>query len=81
MGDTSKIRTARDYPCTPTHMAIEYSTKMISRMKGRKKLLIFITDGQPEYMKGYTLLPTQTVVKMSINAMGKGKLCSYVHKN
>ena len=72
MGDTSKIRTASDYPCTPTHMAIDYSTKMISRMKGRKKLLIFITDGSPEYMKNLTFIPPETLVKMSSNAMMKG---------
>ena len=70
--DTRNIRTTREYPTTPTHMAIEYSTKMMKRMKGRRKLLIFITDGQPEYMKGGTLLPTQTLVKMCVNAMIKG---------
>lgn len=72
MEDTRNIRTTREYSTTPTHMAIEYSTKMMKRMKGRKKLLIFITDGQPEYMKGGTLLPTETLVKMSINAMTRG---------
>ena len=70
--DTRKIHTNVKYPTTPTHMAIEYSTKMMKRMKGRTKLLIFITDGQPEYMKGGTLLPTQTLVKMCVNAMIKG---------
>jgi len=70
--DTKKIHTSVKYPTTPTHMAIEYSTKMMKRMKGRTKLLIFITDGQPEYMKGGTLLPTQTLVKMCVNAMIKG---------
>jgi len=79
MGDTSKIRTARDYPCTPTHMAIEYSTKMISRMKGRKKLLIFITDGSPEYMKNLVFIPSETLVKMGSNAMIKGlRRCSSI---
>ena len=79
MGDTSKIRTARDYPCTPTHMAIEYSTKMISRMKGRKKLLIFITDGSPEYMKNLMFIPSETLVKMGSNAMIKGlRRCSSI---
>ena len=72
MEDTRKIRVASEYPTTPTHMAIEYSTKMMKRMKGRKKLLIFITDGQPEYMKNGILMPTQTLIKMSANAMVKG---------
>jgi len=72
MEDTRTIRTSSEYPTTPTHMAIEYSTKMMKRMKGRKKLLVFITDGQPEYMKNGMLMPTQTLVKMSANAMIKG---------
>jgi len=72
MEDTRKIRTAGDYPTTPTHMAIEYSTKMIKRMKGRKKLLIFITDGSPEYMKNGMFIPPATLVKMSSNAMMRG---------
>ena len=70
--DTRNIHTTCEYPTTPTHMAIEYSTKMMKRMKGRKKLLVFITDGQPEYMKNGMLMPTQTLVKMSANAMIKG---------
>jgi len=72
MEDTRNIRTTREYPTTPTHMAIEYSTKMIKGMKGRRKLIIFITDGYPEYMKGGTLLPTQTLVKMSRQSMVRG---------
>ena len=72
MEDTRKIRIARDYPTTPTHMAIEYSTKMIKRMKGRKKLLIFITDGSPEYMKNGMFIPSTTLVKMGNNAMMRG---------
>jgi hypothetical protein len=70
--DTRNIRQTPEYPTTPTHMAIEYSTKMMKRMKGRKKLLIFITDGKPEHVKNGMTLPTQTVVKMSANAMVKG---------
>ena len=70
--DTRNIHTTCEYPTTPTHMAIEYSTKMMKRMKGRRKLLMFITDGCPEYMKGGTLLPTQTLVKMSRQSMVRG---------
>ena len=70
--DTRNIRQTLEYPTTPTHMAIEYSTKMMKRMKGRRKLLIFITDGRPEHMKNGMMFPTQTIVKMSINAMVKG---------
>ena len=79
MNDTNKIRITRDYPTTPTHMAIDYSTKMIKRMKGRKKLLIFITDGSPEYLKDGTFIPPQTLVKMGSNAMIKGlRICNNI---
>jgi hypothetical protein len=72
MEGTRKIRTTYEYPTTPTHMAIEYSTKMMKRMKGRRKLLIFITDGQPEYMKNGMQMPTNILTKMGANAMVKG---------
>ena len=70
--ETSKIRIASGYPTTPTHLAIDYSTKMIKRMKGRKKLLIFITDGQPEYVKNGMFLPPEMLVKMCSNSMTRG---------
>ena len=77
--ETSKIRIASGYPTTPTHLAIDYSTKMIKRMKGRKKLLIFITDGSPEYMKNLVFIPSETLVKMGSNAMIKGlRRCSSI---
>ena len=72
MEDTRYVRTVGDYPTTPTHMAIDYSTKIMKRMKGRRKLLIFITDGQPEYMNQGTLIPTNTLVQMSKHAMVRG---------
>ena len=72
MEDTWNICTTGDYPTTPTHLAIDYSTKMIKGMRGRKKLIIFITDGQPEYMKNATFIPTQTLVKMGRNSMVRG---------
>jgi hypothetical protein len=72
MEDTWNICTTGDYPTTPTHLAIDYSTKMIKGMRGRRKLIIFITDGHPEYMKNATFIPTQTLVKMGRNSMVRG---------
>jgi hypothetical protein len=37
------------YMLTPTHMGLEYSAKMLKKMKGNKKMLIMITDGKPNY--------------------------------
>ena len=49
--DCKYIVTENDGRCsfTPTHLALDYSSKQISKMKGRKKILILITDGNPEY--------------------------------
>jgi hypothetical protein len=35
-------------------MGLEYSAKMLKKMKGNKKMMIMITDGQPNYyISGY----------------------------
>jgi hypothetical protein len=47
--DVKKITVHNSYNYTPTHMAIEYSNKMLKGMKGRKKLLLILTDGVPNY--------------------------------
>ena len=41
----------RKYFATPTHSGLEYSRKQLESMRGKKKLLIFITDGLPNYMQ------------------------------
>jgi hypothetical protein len=42
------------YAVTPTHMGLEYSAKMLKKMKGNKKMMIMITDGMPNYyISGY----------------------------
>jgi hypothetical protein len=44
------------YFSTPTHMGLEYSGRMLKKMKGEKKLLILITDGYPNHYKNKTNL-------------------------
>jgi hypothetical protein len=44
------------YFSTPTHMGLEYSGRMLKKMKGEKKLLILITDGYPNHFKNNTNL-------------------------
>jgi hypothetical protein len=59
MNDVKKItvRTKeRGYFSTPTHMGLEYSGRMLKKMKGEKKLLILITDGVPNHFKNNTNL-------------------------
>ncbi len=59
MNDVKKI-TVRcvegGYFSTPTHMGLEYSGRMLKKMKGEKKLLILITDGFPNHFKNKTNL-------------------------
>ena len=47
--DIKKISTVKQYFATPTHMGIEYSRRMLKEMKGKKKLMIMLTDGSPNY--------------------------------
>ena len=49
--DVKKLTVDDHYYLTPTHMGLEYSMRMLKKMKGERKLLIMVTDGKPEYMK------------------------------
>jgi hypothetical protein len=49
--DCRFIDISEQYPYTPTHMALEYSARMLKELRGKKKLLIIITDGYPNYNK------------------------------
>jgi len=71
--DTKNIYAMEEYPLTPTHLAIDYSTRLLKIMKGRRKLLILITDGEPQYMKNGMFHPVQTLVKMCRNSMIRGQ--------
>ena len=46
-----------NFNLTPLHMGLEYSMKMLKEMRGTNKLLILITDGQPNYYKNHNLVP------------------------
>lgn len=63
INDIQKIQTVNSWGSTPTHLALEYSAQQISKMRGRKKLLIMITDGMPEYyIRGYHV-PHKQLIK------------------
>ena len=70
--ETNKIQITKRYQLTPTHLAIAYSTETIKRMNGRKKLLIFITDGKPQYRDKGSNVPDKTLIKMSKKALSRG---------
>jgi uncharacterized protein YegL len=47
---------------TPTHLALDYSARQVKKMKGRKKLVIMLTDGLPNYSNNnYKMSRTQNM--------------------
>lgn len=73
--DCKYIVTENDGRCsfTPTHLALDYSSKQISKMKGRKKILILITDGNPEYSNNQYKLKRNILSVMCKKAFLKAK--------
>ena len=69
--DLSKIGDAREYMFTPTHEALIFSAKQLRGQEGRKKLMIMITDGVPQYYKNQFEIPTGTLHKMCKTALKK----------
>jgi len=50
--DCKNIVEDRENFFTPTHLALKYCGERLNKMSGRKKMLIFMSDGYPEYHKG-----------------------------
>ena len=69
--ECSKINTHDSYMFTPTHEALIHSAKQLRGRKGRKKLLIMITDGVPQYYKNNIDTPTGVLIKMNKKALKK----------
>ncbi len=66
MNDVKKISTksiGSNYYSTPTHMAFEYSSKMLKEMKHERKLLIIITDGCPNHFTNEYHIPWGAYLK------------------
>ena len=55
--DVKQISVRSNFNLTPLHMGLEYSIKMLKEMRGTNKLLILITDGEPNYYKNHNLVP------------------------
>jgi len=53
------------FALTPTHLALDYASRILKTMSGRKKLLILITDGQPQYQSWNYNISTKTLLKMN----------------
>jgi len=70
--DTNKMYVTRSFCLTPTHIALKHSVNIMKRMKGRKKLLIVITDGYPRYYYKRKRVMTNILVKMTRKAFLRG---------
>jgi len=70
--DTNKMYVTRSFCLTPTHIAIKHSVSIMKGMKGRKKLLIIITDGYPRYYHKRKRVMTNILVKMTRKAFLRG---------
>ena len=71
--DCNRISVWNDSGCgqTPTHLALDYSARQVKKMKGRKKLVILITDGLPNYSNNNFRINRTTLMKMSKKAFLK----------
>ena len=69
--DLHKIGGNGDYMFTPTHEALIFSAKQLRGQEGRKKLMIMITDGVPQYYKNQYEVPAGTLHKMCKTALKK----------
>ena len=54
---------------TPTHLAVDYSARQVKRMHGRRKLVIFLTDGVPQYQNNHHTMKRDVIVKMTKKAL------------
>ena len=72
ISDVKQISIMSSYGYTPTHAAIEYSTGMLKKMKGRNKLLILLTDGNPQfYNNSGACVPTSVYIKRCKKSLQK----------
>jgi len=71
MKDVQNITVNHRYQTTPTHMGLEYSGRMLKKMKGEKKLLILITDGIPNHFKNGTNLQSTHYNKVCKKSLQK----------
>ena len=69
--DCKNISVSSRYAYTPTHMALEYSARMLKELRGKKKLLIVVTDGYPNYNKDGRRMPLDRYQDMCKKSLKK----------
>ena len=56
---------------TPTHLALDYSARQVKKLKGRKKLVIMLTDGLPNYSNNHYKMSRTQNMKMTQKSLLK----------
>jgi len=56
---------------TPTHLALDYSARQVKKLKGRKKLVIMLTDGLPNYSNNHYKMSKTQNMKMTQKSLLK----------
>ena len=56
---------------TPTHLALDYTARQVKKLHGRKKLVIMITDGLPNYSNNHFKMSRTQNTKMTIKSLLK----------
>ena len=71
--DCEKISVYNQMNCaqTPTHLALDYSARQVKKMKGRKKLVIMLTDGLPNYSNNHYKMSKTQNMKMTAKSLLK----------
>lgn len=71
--DCKKISVYNQMNCaqTPTHLALDYSARQVKKLKGRKKLVIMLTDGLPNYSNNHYKMSRTQNMKMTQKSLLK----------
>lgn len=69
-------RNSQGFCLTPTHLALDYASRTLKSMKGRRKIIILITDGIPQYQNWGYNISDKTLLSMNKKAMLKSRRIS-----
>lgn len=71
--DVDKIDCSESHELTPTHIAVDYSRKVLQNMGGGNKVMIILTDGEPNYQKNHHQIAWATIAKETERSVKKAR--------
>jgi len=71
--DVDKIDCSDSYELTPTHIAVDYSRKVLQSMGGGNKVMIILTDGEPNYSKNHRQIASATIAEETERSVRKAR--------